>query len=373
MNVPFVDLKAQYRSLQPQMDAAIADVIANTAFIGGQRVADFEAAFASYVGMPHCVSVANGTEAIEIALWAFGIGEGDEVIVPANSFIASSEAVTATGATVVFADSDPATYTLNPEEFRRKITSRTKAVLPVHLYGHPADMDPIMAIASEHGLIVIEDASQAHGARYKGRMVGSIGDAATFSFYPGKNLGAYGDAGGIIFRDGEIAERARLFANHGSRKKYIHEIEGRNSRLDGIQAAVLSIKLPHLDSWNAARRKNAALYNQLLANIEGITIPVTADWGDHVFHLYVIRVPEREELANFLSERGISTGIHYPISLPMAEAYSHYHHSIDDFPVANGQMSQLLSLPMYAELTEEMIYYVASAIREWAAIAIMNN
>lgn len=373
MNVPFVDLKAQYLSIKQPMDAAIADVIANTAFIGGKRVADFEAAFASYVGMPHCVSVANGTEAIEIALWAFGIGEGDEVIVPANSFIASSEAVTATGATVVFADSDPTTYTLNPEEFRQKITSRTKAVLPVHLYGHPADMDPILAIAHEHGVAVLEDASQAHGARYKGQMVGSIGNAATFSFYPGKNLGAYGDAGGIVFRDADIADRARLFANHGSRKKYIHEIEGRNSRLDGVQAAVLSVKLPHLDGWNAARRNHAKLYNELLAGIEGVTTPTTADWGEHVFHLYVIRTAERDDLIQFLSERGISTGIHYPISLPMTAAYAHFNHGIDDFPVANGQMGQLLSLPMYAELTEEMVRYVAVAIREWAAIEVAEN
>lgn len=373
MNVPFVDLKAQYLSMKQQMDAAIADVIANTAFIGGKRVADFEAAFATYIGMPHCVSVANGTEAIEIALWAFGIGHGDEVIVPANSFIASSEAVTATGATVVFADSDPITYTLNPEEFRRKITSRTKAVLPVHLYGHPADMDPIMAIAHEHGLVVLEDASQAHGARYKGRMVGSIGDAATFSFYPGKNLGAYGDAGGIVFRNTEVADRARLFANHGSRKKYIHEIEGRNSRLDGLQAAVLSVKLPYLDSWNAARRNHANLYSQLLAGVEGIISPITADWGEHVFHVYVVRTTERDDLMRFLSERGISTGIHYPISLPMLDAYSHFNHDINDFPIANGQMGQLLSLPMYAELSEKMIHYVASAIREWAAISVVNN
>jgi dTDP-4-amino-4,6-dideoxygalactose transaminase len=370
MNVPFVDLQAQYRALKAEMDPAIAAIIENTAFIGGKTVSAFETAFAEYVGAPYCLSVANGTEAIEIALRAFGIGAGDEVIVPANSFIASSEAVTSAGARVVFADSDPELYTLDPEDFRRKITERTKAVIAVHLYGQPADMDPILAVAREHGLVVIEDTAQAHGARYKGRRVGTFGDAATFSFYPGKNLGAYGDGGAIVFQDQKVADDARVYANHGSRVKYHHIVEGRNSRLDGIQAAVLSVKLPHLDSWNEARRRHAALYTELLRDVEGVVTPKVADYAEPVFHLYVIRVADRDRLARKLSERGVASGIHYPISLPSLEAYAYLGHKPEDFPVANGQMGELLSLPMYAELTEEMVRYVADAIREELAVNV---
>lgn len=364
MNVPFVDLRAQYATLKPEMDAAIANIVANASFIGGKAVADFESQFASYVGMPHCVSVANGTDAIEIALRAFGIGEGDEVIVPANSFIATSEAVTSAGASVVFADCEPTYYGIDVEDVLRKITARTRAIIPVHLYGHPADMDLVMSIATQHGLRVIEDTSQAHAARYKGRMVGSIGDASTFSFYPGKNLGAYGDAGAILFRDEDAALSARTYANHGSVVKYHHVIEGRNSRLDGIQAAVLSTKLSHLEAWSEARRRNARLYSELLADVEDVVTPREADYATPVYHLYVVRVANREALQARLAERGVSTAIHYPISLPSLEAYRHLGHAHDDFPVANGQMGELLSLPMYPELTEEMIRYTVGCIRE---------
>lgn len=368
MKVPFVDLQAQYRSLKAEMDPAIAEIIENTAFIGGKAVTNFEKAFAEYVGAPYCVSVANGTEAIEFALRAFGIGHGDEVIVPANSFIASSEAVTSAGARVVFADSHPEYYTLDVEDFRRKITPRTKAVIAVHLYGQPADMDPIVAVAREHGLKVIEDTAQAHGARYKGARVGTFGDAATFSFYPGKNLGAYGDGGAVIFQSEEAADAARLYANHGSKVKYHHLIEGRNSRLDGIQAAVLSVKLPHLDSWNDARRRHAALYDQLLSEVEGVVVPKVADYAEPVYHLYVIRVADRDGLQRRLNDRGVATGIHYPISLPALEAYAYLGHALEDFPVANGQMGELLSLPMFPELTEEMVRYVVDAVREEIAV-----
>lgn len=367
MNVPFVDLKVQYQSLKNEMDAAIAEVISNTAFIGGKAVTAFENSFAEYVGMPHCVGVANGTEAIEIAVRALGIGVGDEVIVPANSFIATSEAVTSAGATVVFADSHPEYYNIDVEDLRRKITPRTKAVIPVHLYGHPADMDPIMEVAREHGLLVIEDTSQAHGALYNGRMVGSIGDASTFSFYPGKNLGAYGDGGAVLFRDAAAAEFARTYGNHGSLVKYHHVMEGRNSRLDGIQAAVLSTKLPHLNSWSEARRRNAELYTELLSDVEGIVTPKIASYAVPVFHLYVIRVADREALQGYLSERSVASAIHYPISLPSLEAYSHLGHTSGDFPVANGQMGEILSLPMYPELTEEMIRYAADAVKQGVA------
>ncbi len=368
MNVPFVDLQAQYRALKPEMDPAIAKIIENTAFIGGKAVAEFEAAFAAYIGAPYCVSVANGTEAIEIGLYALGVGQGDEVIVPANSFFASSEAVTSAGARVVFADNHPDYYTLDVEDFRRKITPRTKAVVVVHLYGQPADMDPILEVAREHNLIVFEDIAQAHGALYKGRKVGTFGHGASFSFYPGKNLGAYGDGGAIVFQDEQVADRARVFANHGSRVKYQHLVEGRNSRLDGIQAAVLSVKLPHLDSWNEARRRHAALYDELLADVEGVITPKVAEYAEPVYHLYVIRVADRDALQSRLNARGIATGIHYPISLPMLEAYQYLGHKMEDFPVANGQMGELLSLPMYAELTEEMVRYVADAVREEIAV-----
>ncbi|MEO5928882.1 MAG: DegT/DnrJ/EryC1/StrS family aminotransferase [Candidatus Kapaibacterium sp.] len=370
MNVPFVDLKAQYQTIKPEMDSAIEEIITNTAFIGGKAVRTFEDDFAAYLGVPHCVGVANGTEAIEIALRALGVGPGDEVIVPANTFIATSEAVTSAGATVVLADSDPDYYTLDPEDFRRKITSRTKAVIPVHLYGQPADMDAIMAIAREHNLLVIEDTSQAQGARYKGRRVGSMGDAGTFSFYPGKNLGAYGDAGAIVFRDAAATEFARTYAGHGSLVKYHHIMEGRNSRLDGLQAAVLTVKLRHLDDWSDARRRNAALYTELLTDVEGVTPPKVADYAEPVFHLYVIRLADRENVQNRLAERGISTAIHYPIAIPSLEAYRHLGHAASDFPVANGQMGEILSLPMYPELTPEMIRYTVAELRE--AVAASN-
>jgi dTDP-4-amino-4,6-dideoxygalactose transaminase len=364
MNVPFLDLKAQYLSIKPEMDAAIAEIISTTAFIGGKAVAEFEKAFADYIGAPYCVAVANGTDAIEIALRAFGIGTGDEVIVPANSFIATSEAVTSMGGRVVFADSDPDLYTIDVEDARRKITPRTKAIIPVHLYGHPADMDPIMELAREHGLLVIEDTSQAHGALYKGRRVGSIGDAGTFSFYPGKNLGAYGDGGAIVFKDQGAATLARTIGSHGSLVKYHHVMEGRNSRLDGIQAAVLLTKLPYLDSWSEGRLRHARLYNELLGGIDGVVTPKIADYAVPVFHLYVIRVSNPLELQRQLAEKGVSTGIHYPIALPSLEAYAYLGHKPDDFPVANGQMSELLSLPMYSELTEEMVRYTADCVRE---------
>ena len=365
MNIPFVDLKAQYHAVKEEIDAAMEAVLENTAFIGGKPVAEFEAAFAEYIGgAMHCVSCANGTDAIEIALRGFGIGPGDEVIIPANTFMATAEGVTATGAKIVCADSEPDYFTLDVEDFRRKITPTTKAVIAVHLLGHPADMDPIMEIAKEHNLLVIEDSSQAQGARYKGRMVGSMGDAATYSFYPAKNLGAFGDAGAALFKDAAAADRGRLFANHGSREKFKHEIEGRNSRLDGLQAAVLTVKLRHLDEWNAARRTNAAIYTELLKDVEGVITPDVADYAEPVWHVYCIRVADRDALKEKLWERGIGTNIHYPISVPELEAYQYLGHTTEDFPIANTRMNEILSLPMYAELTEDMIRYVVENVRD---------
>ncbi len=299
---------------------------------------------------------------MEIALKAIGIGIGDEVLVPANTFLATAEAVTNIGGKVVFVDNDPVFYNLNPTKIEEKITPNTKAIIVVHLYGLPADMDEIMAIAKKHNLKVLEDCAQAHGAKYKGKTVGTFGDAATFSFYPSKNLGAFGDAGGIVTNSNEVAEKARMIANHGQISKNRHILEGRNSRLDGIQAAVLSIKLPHLDEWIEARRKHAETYNSLLAT-SGLLLSSAPEYSTHTFHLYVIQVENRENVQAKLAQEGIETGIHYPIALPLMEAYSYLNHDPSDFPVASAQMGKLLSLPMYAELTDEMIEYVCYCLK----------
>ncbi len=363
MRVPFVDLRAQYLMIRDEVHPAVDAVLSETAFIGGRRVTEFEEEFAAWVGVPHCVSVANGTDAIEIALRSLGIGRGDEVIIPANTFIATAEGVTSAGARVVFCDCEPDHYTIDVEDARRKITPRTRAIIVVHLYGHPVDMTPVMTLAMQHGLRVIEDASQAHGARYRGSRIGTFGDAATFSFYPGKNLGAYGDGGAIVCRDERQAQWARAYANHGSLIKYQHIMEGRNSRLDGIQAAVLSVKLRHIDFWNRNRRRIANRYAELLADVEGVEIPRVADWAEPVWHLYVVRVHERERIAQRMADRGVATGIHYPVALPFVDAYRYLNHTAADFPVAAAHMGELLSLPMYPELTDEQIVYTVDALR----------
>lgn len=363
MRVPFVDLRAQYLMIRDEVHPAVDAVISETAFIGGRRVTEFEQEFADWVGAPHCVSVANGTDAIEIALRSLGIGPGDEVIVPANTFIATAEGVTSTGARVVFADCESNHYTIDVDDLRRKISPRTRAIIPVHLYGHPADMHTIMALAMGHGLYVVEDVSQAHGARYRGRRVGTFGHAAAYSFYPGKNLGAYGDGGAILFHDEHHAAWARAYANHGSLVKYHHLMEGRNSRLDGIQAAVLSVKLRHIDRWNRMRRRIADRYTGGLHDIDDLALPCVADWAEPVWHLYVIRLKDRDRVAARLAERGIATGIHYPVSLPFIDAYRNLHHTPADFPIAADQMGDLLSLPMYPEMTDEMIDYTVAELR----------
>ena len=362
MKVPFVDLKAQYLSLKGELDEAILKVVGETAFVAGRYAATFETAFAAYIGTEHCVAVANGTDAIEIALAALGIGVGDEVIVPANTFFATAEAVSNVGATPVFVDCEPNFYNIDTAKIEEKITSRTKAIIPVHLYGLPAEMDAVMEIARKHRLKVLEDCAQSHGADYKGQRTGTFGDIATFSFYPGKNLGAYGDAGAIMTRDTDLADRCRLIANHGQPAKYKHTVVGRNSRIDGIQAAVLSLKLKHLDGWLDARRRNTARYSELLANT-GIELPTAPDHSRHTYHLFVIRVPDRDGVATKLNDAGIDTGLHYPTALPFLDAYAHLGHQPADFPVAHSQMSELLSLPMYAELTDEMIEYVCDVLK----------
>ncbi len=366
MNIPLVDLQSQYKGIKKEIDSVIEDVISRSAFIGGQYLNDFETSFASFCSVNHCIGVGNGTDAIFIALKAMGIGAGDEVITAANSFIATSEAITMTGAKVVFADIDPHTYNIDVKRVEDKINAKTRAIIPVHLYGQPVDMDPILALARKYNLKVVEDAAQAHDSSYKGKKIGSIGDAACFSFYPGKNLGAYGDGGAVVTNNESLALKARMIANHGRIDKYDHEIEGVNSRLDGLQAAVLGVKLKHLSEWSQRRRQNAFLYNEYLKDT-GLITPVEIDNVNSVYHLYVVRVKKelRKGLQDYLKTKGISTGIHYPIALPNLKAYSYLNHTPNDFPEATRASQEILSLPMYPELSEQEIKYVAENIKEF--------
>jgi dTDP-4-amino-4,6-dideoxygalactose transaminase len=362
VTIPFVDLQTQYQNIKKEIDAVVQDVMTKSAFIGGPYVASFEKAFASFCGAGHCVGVGNGTDAIFITLKGLGIGPGDEVITAANSFIATSEAVTLTGARVVFVDIDPKTYNIDTNKIEEKITSRTKAIIPVHLYGQPADMDPILKLAGKRGLKVIEDAAQAHGAEYKGRRTGSIGHAACFSFYPGKNLGAYGDAGAIVTDDEVLASKIRMFANHGRVDKYDHAVEGVNSRLDGLQAAILGVKLRYLPRWSEQRRNNAHLYNEQLKGA-GLITPAELDGVKSVYHLYVVRVKKelRQGLQDHLQSQGVATGIHYPIALPNLKAYAYLGHREKDFPEATNISREIVSLPMYPELEKMQIEVIARA------------
>ncbi|QQR35327.1 DegT/DnrJ/EryC1/StrS family aminotransferase [Devosia oryziradicis] len=362
--IKFLDLHAQYLSIKEEMDAAIAGVIESSAFIGGPAVREFEASFGNWVGSPHCVGVGNGTDALEIAIEALALPPGSEVILPANSFIATSEAVGRAGLKVVFADVDHQTYVLDPESVRQHISAKTSAIIPVHLYGHPCDMPALMALAAEHELKVIEDCAQAHGARIDGQTVGTIGDFATFSFYPGKNLGAYGDAGAITAKDDALAKRARMIANHGRVAKYEHEFEGRNSRLDGLQAAILSTKLRHLDKWIERRIAVADRYTDRLTGIAGITLPHRGNRARHAYHLFVVRTAQRDALAIHLKSRGIETGIHYPVALPRLAAYAnHPQAQVDFFAARMG--AEVLSLPMGEHLELDQVDEVCAAIRDF--------
>ena len=365
MNVPFLDLHAQYRSIQEEIDSAIRSVIAESAYIGGRHVGAFEASFASYLGCGHCVGVGNGTDALEIALLALELPPGSEVIVPANSFIATSEAVTRAGHRVVFCDCSPGTFTMDVADAARRVTPRTAAILPVHLYGRPCDMEAVLDLASRHGLKVVEDCAQAHGAVYRGRRVGTLGDAGCFSFYPGKNLGAYGDGGGIVTDDAALATACRMLANHGRIAKYDHQFEGRNSRLDGLQAAILSAKLPHLENWTELRRANASLYRESLAGA-GVSLPQEEPEARHVYHLFVIESDRRDQLQARLRGEHVETGIHYPIPLPLLKAYRADWGSPEDFPVASAAADRILSLPMSAELTPDQVRLVAKRVGAWA-------
>jgi dTDP-4-amino-4,6-dideoxygalactose transaminase len=360
--VPFADLHAQYQSIKIEMDEAMSAVIRDSAFIRGPFVDKFETEFAAASGAAHCVSCANGTDALLVAMYALGVKPGDEVITTAHSWIATSAMITRAGGTVVFCDTDEDTFTIDPKAIEAKITSRTVGIIPVHLYGQAADMDPILAIARRHRLWLIEDCAQAHLARYKGRPVGTFGDAATFSFYPGKNLGAFGDAGAIITEDEALARRMAMFARHGGLVKGEHQIEGVNSRLDGLQAAILSVKLKHLERWTRRRREIAAEYDSGLSTLPEAAVPKLAEGRDHVFHLYVIRHEKRDELASYLKKNGIQTVVNYPIALPFLPAYARLHSREEDYPNAYRNQSRVLSLPMFAEISARQIGLVIDAV-----------
>ena len=365
MTVPFVDLHAQYLSIKPEIDAAIAEVLAESAFIRGRQVDAFEKNWARTLGVKHCISCANGTDALYIAMRALGVKPGDEIITSAHSWIATTETITQAGGHVVFCDTDNDTFAIDPELIEAKITPATVGIIPVHLYGQPADMEAIMAIARKHKLWVIEDCAQAHLAKYKGQTVGTFGNSATFSFYPGKNLGAYGDAGCIVTNDDRLADWMATFARHGGKGE--HVMEGINSRMDGIQGAVLNTKLPHLSAWTEARRRIAAEYDRLLDEIEDITVPRIGADRDHVYHLYVIRSAKRNELREHLRKRGIQTVLNYPKALPFYPAYAYLKHVPGDFPIAYANQSRILSLPIYPEMPQAAIEYVANTISDFCS------
>jgi dTDP-4-amino-4,6-dideoxygalactose transaminase len=360
MKIPFVDLHAQYLSIKDEIDRAIAEVITDSAYIRGRHVDAFEQAWARTLGIKHCVSCANGTDAIYIALRGLGLKPGDEVITSAHSWISTSETITQAGGRVVFCDTEEDTFTIDPADIERKITPATVGIIPVHLYGQPADMGRIMAIAKKHNVWIIEDCAQAHLASYKGQLVGTFGNVATFSFYPGKNLGAYGDAGCIVTNDDWLANWIATFARHGGKGDHI--MEGINSRMDGLQAAILNAKLPHLPAWTAARRRVATCYNELLENVGDVIPPPVKPDRDHVYHLYVIRTENRDALKEQLSQAGISTVLNYPKALPFYPAYAYLGHVPKDFPAAYFNQARILSLPIYPEMPEEAITHVANTM-----------
>lgn len=363
-NIPLVDLRAQLEMIRDEIHEAIAGVIESSAFIGGPHLLQFERDFAKLCGVSHAAGVGSGTAALKLALEGLGVGPGDEVITVPNSFIATAEAISACGATPVFSDIDPATDTIETAGLERLLTPRTKAVVPVHLYGQPADMDPISEFARDHGLKVIEDACQAHGALYKGRPVGSLGDAACFSFYPGKNLGAYGEAGAVVTNDGELDGKIRVLRDHGQKLKYRHEVIGWNDRLDGIQAAVLNVKLKYIAGWNEARRQRAAWYTGLLSG-SAAKPPEEAPYSRHVYHIYAVGVPDRDECLRFLNARGIGCGIHYPVPIHLQQAYAWLGLREGSSPVAERRCREVLSLPMYPELPAEQVRYIAACLLEF--------
>ena len=366
MKVPFLDLKAHHAPFIEKFDRAIREVIESSAFAGGPFVEKFEEEFAEFCGSSFAIAVGNGTDALWLTLLGLGIDEGDEVITVPNTFIATAEAITYCKARPVFVDVDPNTFTMNPAELEKSLTEKTKAIIPVHLFGQPADMDPILEFARANGLFVVEDAAQAHGAEYKGRKAGTMGDAGCFSFYPGKNLGAFGEAGAVVTNDPELRKQIQMLRDHGQSRKYYHALMGWNCRMDGIQAAVLSIKLRHLDEANGLRRKHATEYSQALAGIDEVLTPFEAMYARHVYHVYAIRVQERDVVARNLQDRGVGCAVHYPVPIHLQEACRNLGYKKGAFPIAESLADQFLSLPMFPELTKEQIEYVVRCVTEAA-------
>ena len=362
-NIPFVDLKKQYQSISKEIDAAIYDVLQKGWFILGDNVVTFEEEFAKYCNTKYAIGVASGTDALTLSIEALGIGEGDEVITVPNTFIATVDAISRNRAKPVFVDIDSETYNIDVDKIEEKITDKTKAIIPVHLYGQPADMDSIVKIAREYDLKIIEDGCQAHGSEYNGKKVGSLGDVGCFSFYPGKNLGAYGDGGIVVTNNFEIAEIIRILRNYGQKIKYHHDIVGYNSRLDEIQAAVLRVKLKYLDKWNELRRLHSKEYNEFLSEISGIVLPFSEENVKHVYHLYVIRCENRDAIQEKLSSKGISTGIHYPVPIHLQLAYTKLGYCKGDFPITEEYVKKIISLPIFPELTFDEVRYVSEQIK----------
>ncbi len=366
MKINFVDIQRQYQLYREEIDKAIHRVLNKSNYILGDEVEKFEQEFADYCETKYCVGVASGTDALILCLKALDIGTGDEIITVPNTFIATAFAISAVGAKPVFVDCDKETYNINIDKIEEKITSKTKAIIPVHLYGQPADMDPILKLAKKYNLFIIEDACQAHGARYKGKRVGGFGDINAFSFYPGKNLGAYGDGGAITTDNENLAKKIRMLRNYGQEVKYHHLIKGTNSRLDAIQAAVLRIKLKYLDEWNQKRREHAQKYNELLSNINvNIELPKQLENVESVYHLYVIRVKKRNELLKYLVDKEIFAGVHYPVSIHLQPAYKNLNYKKGDFPITEKYCKEIISLPMFPDLKEEEIEYICKEIERF--------
>jgi dTDP-4-amino-4,6-dideoxygalactose transaminase len=369
--IPYLDLRAQYHSIKEEIDPAVLGVLESTQFILGKEVAAFEEEFAAYCGVRHAIGVNSGTSALHLALLAAGIGPGDEVITVPFTFVATVAAIHYAGARPVFVDIDPATFTMDAGRLEQAITERTKAILPVHLYGQAADMDPILEIAGRHGVPVIEDAAQAHGAEYKGRRAGSMGRLGCFSFYPGKNLGAYGEGGLVVTNDDEHAKTIRMLRDWGQPRRYYHDLRGFNYRMDGIQGAVLRVKLRHLESWTEARRTRAALYSRLLAD-SGVRTPAAMPYARHVYHVYAVRCAGRDRLREQLEAKGVQTGIHYPIPVHLQKAYADPRYGAGDFPASEAAAAEVLSLPLYPELTAEQVDWVCAAVREAAPAEVAS-
>ena len=367
MNIPFLDLKAQYQQIKGEVNPAIQDVLDNTAFVMGKRVFDFEEVFSKHHNVKHCIATSSGTDSNHLVLWALGIGPGDEIIIPANTFIATAWGATLCGATPVFADCHPERYNIDPAKVEAVITPRTKAIVAVHLYGQPADMDPLKKIAEKHNIYLVEDAAQAHNAEYKGQKVGALSVAASFSFYPGKNLGAYGEGGAVTTNNDELAQKCRMLRDHGAVQKYSHESLGHNYRMEGIQGAVLGVKMKYLDEWTNGRRRAANKYRELLSNVEGIILPKEMEYARHVYHLFVIQVKrgtaKRDALAKHLNENGVATGLHYPIPLHQQKCFHDLGYKKGDFAVSERLAETGLSLPMFPELNDEQIKYIADTVK----------